>query len=237
VGDSFTNPIQTTHAPFVIWRQAYCPTGNTNCNPAIYPGGTGNNYGPSNCPFNAQTRYCKDGLFSYGDNRSYPPGFYEYWNDYNSGSTPYAIVSGGLVLVKTNDGGLIALESGNPLANAKQNKTIAQGQQTEHVLGSSIQVIDWQNAEKYVGQNVSVEGIIASAVNHRPKAVYLGFKNPHDGALLVRVFEKDLYKFSYDPMTLQDKHVKIIGFVTLYWPEGKDAEIIVTDPNQITIMR
>jgi DNA/RNA endonuclease YhcR with UshA esterase domain len=51
---------------------------------------------------------------------------------------------------------------------------------------------------------------------------------------LVRIFAKDLAKFAYDPMTLKGKQVKVAGKVTLYWPEGVDPEIIVTDPSQIT---
>ena len=63
--------------------------------------------------------------------------------------------------------------------------------------------------------------------------MYLGFTDPHDGSLLVRIFEKDLTKFGYDLNSLLGKQVKVTGFVSLYWPELVDPEIIVTDPAQI----
>ncbi len=239
LGATFTNPIKTSDAPFVIWRQVYCPTNNTQCNPQIFPGGTGTSYGPSNCPFNATTRYCQAGLYSYGDQRSYPPGFYEYHNDNNSGTDPFTVVSDGLVLIKTNDGAIMALENGNPLAS-NHNQDLAQSTTQTQVLGdtdtNNIPVITYQQADKYIGHNVTVQGKLTSAVNHRPKAIYLGFTNPHDGALLIRVFEKDLSKFNYDPMTLINKTIRISGYVTPYWPEGKDPEIIVSDPSQIEII-
>ncbi|MCL4366622.1 PQQ-binding-like beta-propeller repeat protein [Patescibacteria group bacterium] len=241
-GSTLSNPIRTTYPPYVIWRQVYCPTTNTQCNPQIYPGGSGTTYGPSDCPFNGTTRYCSQELYSYGDSRSYPPGFYEYWNSNNGGSTPYIIASAGLVLVKTGDGGIIALQNGNPLGQAPAQQNLAQSS-TAQVLGTSlapldlstVPVISYQDAPKYEGRYATVVGTIASAVNHLPKAIYLGFTDSHDGALLVRVFNQDLPKFSYDPMTLKGKKVRITGFVTLYWPEGKDPEIIVTDPSQIKI--
>ncbi len=105
----------------------------------------------------------------------------------------------------------------------------------EYLSTHTVPVINYQDASQYLGQTITVEGTIASAVDHLPKAIYLGFKDPHDGALLVRIFNKDLGKFNYDPMTLKDKKVKITGFVTLYWPEGKDPEIIVTNPDQIEV--
>lgn len=240
-GSTYTNPIVTTDAPFVIWRQVYCPPTNTQCNPLNYPGGTGFTYGPSNCPFDAVHRYCSAGLYSYGDQRAYPAGFYEYHNDSNSGSTPFTIVSDGLVLVKTNDGAIIALENGNPTAFVQSQKKLAANstnKSTSTVLGSSTPIkIYYKDALKYIGQNVEVEGVIASAVNNRPKAIYLGFKNPHDGALLVRIFEKDLGKFSYNPISLKGKKVLIKGYVSLYWPEGKDPEIRVSDSTQIEIIQ
>ncbi len=240
LGASFTNPIKTSDAPFVIWRQVYCPPTNSQCNPQIFPGGTGTSYGPSNCPFNANTRYCQAGLYSYGDQRSYPPGFYEYHNDNNSGTDPYTVVSDGLVLVKTNDGAIMALTNGNPLASDTSDQTLAQTNPNTQVLGtadsSQFPTISYTDAPKYIGQNVTVQGTIKSAVNHRPKAIYLGFTNPHDGALLIRIFEKDLSKFNYDPMTFLNKKVIISGYVTPYWPEGKDPEIIISDPSQIKVI-
>lgn len=241
-GSTYTNPIETVDAPNLIWRQVYCSPTNSQCNPQIFPGGNGFSYGPSNCPFNATTRYCSAGLYSYGDQRSYPPGFYQYHNDNNSGSNPYTVVSNGMVLVKTNDGAIIALENGNPIASEFEVTDMAMANSNNAVMGVSDHIIDetpiisYKEAMKYLGNKVTVEGIIVSAVSRRPKAIYLGFTNPHDGALLIRVFEKDLQTFEYDPMTLLGKKVRITGFVQLYWPEGKDPEIVVSDPSQIEML-
>lgn len=240
LGDTYVNPIKTSNLPNIIWRQVYCPPTNSQCNPQNFPGGSGFSYGPSNCPFDAIHRYCVNGLYSYGDQRGFPPGFYEYWNDSNGGSTPFVIVSANLVLVKTNDGAIIALDNGNPLAFANSSNLSYNQETQKDVLGDTIEkipTISFQDAPNYVGKNVIVEGVLRSAVNRRPKAVYLGFTNPHDGALLIRVFEKDISQFSYDLMTLKGKKVRVKGFVTLYWPEGKDPEIIVTDPSQIEILQ
>jgi len=231
LGATIANPIKTVDAPFVIWRQVYCAPGTT-CNPQLFPGGSGNSYGPSNCPFNAVTRYCSAGLYSYGDQRGYPAGFYEYWNDNNDGSTPLTTVSDGMVLVKTTDGGLVVLENGNPGSTAVLPNPVTQ----TRVLGAEDTqpiTINWQDASKHVGEKVRVTGVIASAVSHLPKADYLGFTNPHDGHLLVRIFNKDLSKFFYDPLTLKNKKITVTGTVSLYWPDGKDPEIIVTEPSQI----
>lgn len=93
-GGTFSNPITTTNAPFVIWGQVYCLSSNSQCNPQTCPGCTGSSYGPSNCPFNGATRYCSQGTYTYGDSRQYPAGFYEYHNDANprtSRSLPFVI--------------------------------------------------------------------------------------------------------------------------------------------------
>ncbi len=132
---------------------------------------------------------------------------------------------------------VIALESGTPQANANIDslkKLVASF--SSRVLGAQTPpVINFKDAKNYVGKRVSAEGLIQSVENRLPKAVYLGFKTPHDGELLVRIFDKDASKFPYDLKTLKGKNVQVTGFVTLYWPDGKDPEIIVTDPNQIIV--
>jgi hypothetical protein len=219
LGNTFTNPIQASTAPYVIWRegpQAFAP-----------------------CTFSATTRYCTPNLYSYADTREYPPGFYEYFNSRNDGnSVPYTIVSNGLVLVKAGDGGLIALQNGNPTGQDVTTDQFAQEKTLAEVPTPAAQtgIVPWQDAGKYLGQTITVDGTIQSDVNHFPKAVYLGFTNPHDGALLVRIFNRDIGKFPYDLTALQGKHVQITGLVTLYPPEGVDPEIIVTDPDQIRIV-
>ncbi|HEY3108038.1 MAG TPA: PQQ-binding-like beta-propeller repeat protein [Chloroflexota bacterium] len=208
-GGTFANPIQSAAAPYVIWRQA---------------SGHG-------CAFNAATRYCTT-LYSYGDTRSYATaGFYEYFDAANEGSSAFVVVSADQVLVKTADGAVMALISGSPLAAAT-----SPGLADERPAAAAAATggpISYRAAEGQVDRSVVVEGVIASAVDHRPKAVYLGFAEPHDGALLVRIFERDLPKFDYDPLALKGRRVRVAGRVTLYWPLGRDREIVVTDPRQI----
>jgi hypothetical protein len=234
LGGSFINPIKTIDAPNVIWRQC----SSTQPNPANYPGGSGDLSCPSNCLFSS-SRYCSS-LFSYGDSRGFPAGFYEYYVDSNSGSTPFTVVSNGLVLVKTFDGGLMALTSGSPTALNNQSNQLSEVLGTSTVLASATQtetVLPYTEAGNYVGKKATFEGVIVSAVNHRPKAIYLGFHNPHDGALLLRIFEKDLKKWNFNIEELVGKKIQVKGEVTLYWPENVDPEIVVTDPSQIKIIK
>lgn len=236
LGATYASPIKTVDAPNVIWRQCYCPPENQNCNPIDYPGGSGNTWCPSNCPFNSSTRYCSQGLFSYGDQRGYPPGFYQYHNSSNRGTTPFTVVTDGLVLVKTNDGGVIALEQGNPTAN---DTNISFGSQPDlaQVLGlkSPLGVVDYTQAANLIGTTARFNGVVKSVVNRLPKAVYIGFTDPHDGALLVRVFAKDVQKFDYDLESLVGKQITVSGYVSLYWPDNIDPEIVVSEPGQIVV--
>lgn len=238
LGATFANPIKTVDAPFVIWRQVYCAPGNSSCNPQLFPGGTGTSYGPSDCIFNALTRYCTK-LYSYGDQRAFPAGFYEYYNDNNSGSSPYTVVSNGLVLVKTNDGALIVLGSGNPTADAGGNKTIAY-KASDKILGASTEIKNISTTEGLtsVGQNVKVTGTLNLMEDHLPKAMYFNFSTQsiHDPkSILIRIFNKDVNKFTYKLSTLKGKNVTVTGMVSLYWPELTSPEIIVTEPSQIQI--
>jgi len=165
-------------------------------------------------------------------------------NDQNGGSSPYTVVSAGQVLVKTNDGAVMVFENGSPTSDAGQNIAQNLSGQTQ-VLGDTdikiynidqIPVIRYQDAKKYFNEFRTVEGKILSAVDHLPKAVYLSFTDPYDGTMLVRIFNKDLSKFTYDPLTLLNKNVRVTGKITLYWPDVVDPEIIVTDPDQIQIL-
>lgn len=233
VGATYTNPIPATDAPYVIWRQCYCPPSNPSCNPIIYPGGSGTTNCPGNCPFNASTRYCSGGLFSYGDQRGYPAGFYQYHNARQTGSTPFTITTKDLVIIKTGDGGIMALGNGNPAADADLSPE-PQGRVAG--LNTTNEVIDYSKAINYVSSVVTAQGKVAVVDNHLPKAMYIGFQDPHDGALLVRVFAKDISKFNYDLVNLKGKTIQVTGLVTLYWPEGLDPEIVVTEPAQIKVL-
>ncbi len=230
LGATFSNPIQTTVMPYVIWRQC------NQTNFCYYPGCTTNLSCGVSCPVSS-SRYCSNGLFSYGDTRSYPPGFYEYNNDYNDGTWPITVVNNDQILVKLNDGGIMALTSGNPTAEVKNTPQIASKQTTTDVLGATYpSTLSYTQASKHIGEFAVFKGVIKSVVNHLPKALYLGFTDHHDVNLLVRIFAKYLSKFTYDPQTLLGKEIEVRGIVTLYWPEAKDPEIIVSSPEQIRIL-
>jgi len=98
-----------------------------------------------------------------------------------------------------------------------------------------VPTIAYTEAMAHVGQVVKVCGTIQSVVDHLPKAVYMSFSTVHDGQMLVRVFQKDLDKFDYDPMTLEGQDICVSGLMRLYYPELNAPEIIVDDPRQILL--
>lgn len=231
-GAAFDQPVPTSDGLYVIWRQCNCPAGDS-CNPIVYPGGSGTTTCGVSCPFNARTRYCPAGLYSYGDQRGYPPGFYQYHNDLPHESTiPFTISSGDGLIVKTRDGGLMAFTSG-ARSQVPQTQVIAyrQSHSTTHPL--TIPAISYPEAMDYVGQVAKVCGTINSVVDHLPKALYMSFSRVHDGQMLVRIFQKDLPRFTYDPKSLLGQSVCITGLMRLYYPELNAPEIIVEDPRQI----
>lgn len=236
-GETFTNPIQTTQGHYLIWRQCHCPAGD-DCNPVIYPGGSGTTPCGMNCPFNASTRACSGGLFSYGDQRGYPPGFYQYHNDADVAlSLPFTIASGNKLIVKTFDGGLMAFTAGRMQGSAPAEPVLASQPVTPLVAQpvSLLPTINPAQADAYLSNVVRVCGTIRSIEDYRPKALYMSFTQVHDGELLVRVFEKDIGRFGYDLYDLLEQDVCVTGFVRLYYPEFNAPEIIVEDPRQIAL--
>ncbi len=235
LGDTFTNPIKTRDGLYVIWRQCQCLAGQ-NCNPVLYPGGSGTTSCGVSCPFNADTRYCQAGLYSYGDTRGYPAGFYQYHNDIqHTYSLPFTIASGNMLIVKTDDGGLMAFQSDDSRTQEVQSVLVSNPIAPPENLTWEVPTIKSTDAMEYVGQIVKVCGTINSVVNHLPKAIYMSFTTVHDGQMIVRVFRKDLSKFSYDPMTLLDKNICVSGLMRLYYPELNSPEIIVEDPRLLLV--
>ncbi len=235
LGDKFTNPIKTSDGLYIIWRQCQCPAGQ-NCNPVLYPGGSGTTSCGVVCPFNADTRYCPAGLYSYGDTRGYPAGFYQYHNDIqHTYSLPFTIASGNMVIVKTDDGGLMAFSNDGSRSQEVKPVLVSNPMPPPESLTWELPTIASEDAMQYVGQIVKVCGTINSVVDHLPKAVYMSFTTVHDGQMMVRVFRKDLSKFSYDPMTLLDKNICVSGLMRLYYPEMNAPEIIVEDQRLLVV--
>ncbi len=235
LGDTFTNPIKTKDALYVIWRQCQCPAGQ-NCNPVLYAGGSGTTSCGISCPFDVITRYCDAGLYSYGDTRAYPEGFYQYHNDIqHTFSLPFTIAGGNMVIVKTDDGGLMGFQSASSHSDNVEPVLVGNPMPNPDNLTWELPTIESSEAMEYVGQIVKVCGKITSVISHLPKAIYMSFTTVHDGQMMVRVFRKDLTKFNYDPMTLLDKSICVSGLMRLYYPELNSPEIIVEDPRLLVV--
>lgn len=72
----------------------------------------------SSCAFTVG-HYCSGSMVQNGDARTYPPGFYIYYNQgtvYDAYWSEYAkwTVSNGIVFFRSNDGAIVALENGTP---------------------------------------------------------------------------------------------------------------------------
>jgi uncharacterized repeat protein (TIGR01451 family) len=87
-GDSYDNAMGEI-GPYVIWAQA---------------GGT-------DCSFNADTRWCSS-LYTETDDRGFGAGFYVLYDEPERGwnYAPYAVVSEGMIIVKSIDGAIFVLE-------------------------------------------------------------------------------------------------------------------------------
>jgi outer membrane protein assembly factor BamB len=234
-GDQFENPILTSDGLYVIWRQCDCPKGQS-CNPVLYPGGSGTTVCGVSCPFDETTRYCANGLFSYGDQRRYPSGFYQYHNDIqHTQSKPFTIASGNMLIMKTDDGGLMAFRSGNSRSQSVDPIMVSNPILRTDNQPWKLVTIEAKDAMQHVGEVVRVCGTINSVVDHLPKAVYMSFTMVHDGQMMVRIFQKDLHKFNYDVKSLYKQNICVSGLMRLYYPEMNAPEIIVDDPRAIVV--
>lgn len=97
----------------------------------------------------------------------------------------------------------------------------------------SQQVIDWQDADQYVGQKVVVEGEIVHTYDSG-KVTFLNFDEDYRHTLTLVIFP-DLYDaFPQKPARyFKDKRVRVQGTVEMY--EGA-PEIIIKDPRQIQVV-
>ncbi len=237
---SYSNPIVTEFAPAIATSQD---------DPA--------------CPF-SPSHYCSDGLTN---TRDYPPGFYIYYGQgavYDQYWTEYAawVVSNGAVYFVSTDGAVVALEAGNPTAPALQEdgavRAPAQNHAPQRVLPTApravetsvaptnIPVISYIAARQHAGEYRTVVGTIRYVFNNG-KAVYLGFRNPHQGAFKVRILREDWGMFPASPETLYwgmfpaspetlyatGQQVRVTGRIA--WYQG-DTVIHVTRPAQIQIV-
>ena len=94
-------------------------------------------------------------------------------------------------------------------------------------------VISWQEAENYVGQEVTVEGDIVRTYDSG-KVTYLNFDEDYRNTLTIVIFPSLYDQFPQKPAQYFDGHrVQVTGEVKMY--EGA-PEIVLTDADQIRLM-
>ncbi|MFZ5857670.1 MAG: PQQ-binding-like beta-propeller repeat protein [Chloroflexota bacterium] len=184
--------------------------------------------------------YCVTGLYN---TRSWPGGFYDYWQQgtvYDQYWSEYAswVISGDTVYYVSTDGAIVALKRGNPLADSPVPTVVFFDDvfaSIQHALRPEpAAVIGFQQAADYAGETVTVEGVLQSVFNNHV-AVYLGFKNPHNGAFKVRITKNawDNFEISPDLYYKVGMKIQVKGIVT--WYQG-DPVIYVENPSQIVIV-
>lgn len=99
---------------------------------------------------------------------------------------------------------------------------------------NDIKVISWEDADKYYGETVIVEGTIVATYNSG-KACFLNFHRNWKRYFTVVIFRSDFRKFSYPPEEYyKDKKVRVKGTIKEY--QGK-PEIIMRNPSQIRVIK
>jgi hypothetical protein len=188
----------------------------------------------SNCGFSA-SHYCPNGLIQDGDARSLPAGFYIYYNQgmvYNQYFRGYSswIVSGDTIYFASNDGAIIALQTGAAAQSATVAQTVIQTNAPAPILDRPI---PYTQALQNAGSVAIVQGQIKYIFNNG-KDVLLGFQDPHQGTFAVLIMAGDWKNFSEMP----DKFYKVGQTISVQglidWYEG-DPVIYVHGPGQIQV--
>ena len=132
----------------------------------------------------------------------------------------------------------MALQNGNPTADSPAPALVFFDD-----IFASIQnalrpepaaAIGFQQAADYAGKTVTVEGVLQSVFNNHV-AVYLGFKNPHNGAFKVRIMKDAWNNFDLPPDQFYKVGMKIQVKGVVTWYQG-DPVIYVKVPSQIVIV-
>ncbi|MCS7251166.1 MAG: PQQ-binding-like beta-propeller repeat protein [Thermoflexus sp.] len=198
----------------------------------------------SNCGF-SPSHYCPDQLVEDATSagpRVFPPGFYIYYGQGNVFDwywSEYAawVVSNGTIYFVSTDGAVVALEHGDPLSVQGVSEPSREASAPPITTGIDCQerpAIPYTEARACVGQVTAVEGTIRYVFNNG-KAVYLGFQNPHQGALKVRILQPDWKAFPIPPERLYPLGARIRVRGQIEWYQG-DPQIIVRSPVQIRIL-
>ncbi len=186
------------------------------------------------------SHYCAAGL---SNTRNWPGGFYIYWQQgavYDRYWSEYAswVVSNNTVYFVSTDGAVVALEQGNP--GAARASALPVGFRTANGLPAPAsppppaQPLTPGETWAYVGQTVTVEGRLAAVFNNG-QAVYLTFREPHQGTFIVRILRQDRRNFPAAPeqMYAAGQVVQVRG--RLGWYQGAPV-IVVRSPAQIRMV-
>lgn len=193
---------------------------------------------------NSSSHYCSaDTIYQEGDRRSFAgPSFYTYWGTYSPAVydqfwTLYAsyIVSNNLVIYRSTDGAVIALESGNPTARGVSQPIVAGATDSQEKASTGPDVIPFGSARSFVGQEKVVEGTVVSVFDNQ-KAVYITFTEPHGGNYFARISGDAYGKIGSRAMSQIKPGVtiRISGFIDMY--QG-DPVTYISDMSQITVVR
>ncbi len=108
---------------------------------------------------------------------------------------------------------------------------IAAGDSADNQQGATPPgVIPWQDAEQYVGQEVTVQGAVVHTYDSG-KVTFLNFDEDYRNTLTIVIFPSIYDQFPQKPAVyFADRLIQVSGSVKMY--EGK-PEIVVTDPAQI----
>jgi bisphosphoglycerate-independent phosphoglycerate mutase (AlkP superfamily) len=94
-------------------------------------------------------------------------------------------------------------------------------------------VISWQEADRYYGKIVTVEGVIVKTYNSG-KVVFLNFHPDYKRYFTAVIFKSAFSKFPNNPEDYyKNKKVQITGLIKNY--QGS-PEIILNDPEQIKVI-
>ncbi|MCX8072433.1 MAG: PQQ-binding-like beta-propeller repeat protein [Candidatus Binatia bacterium] len=191
----------------------------------------------SNCGFSA-SHYCASGLVQDGDPRSFPPGFYIYYDEgpvYDQYWSEYAawVISNNTVYFLSTDGALVALEHGSPTARLQPGLSEEESRPPRVALVSH-GVFPHTAARELAGRVATIEGVVQEVFNNG-KAVYLGFQRPHRGAFLVRIRKPDWGAFGGSPEKLYHKGDRIRVTGQIEWYQG-DPVIYARSPAQIELV-
>jgi len=129
--------------------------------------------------------------------------------------------------------GLIKEYEGKPeiILNSPSQIKIVKGEESR---GGSTPVVSWEDADKYYGKIVIVEGTVIAA-NNTGKVCFLNFHHNWKRYFTAVIFSSSFPKFPFAPEEhYLDKKVRIKGLVKEY--QGK-PEIVVTSPAQVEIVK